>query len=105
MRLEPVLQQEGIDRVAARARPAQMRAMPHILDDLEHAVRHDSVHVLAHRDRGNQIVVALQNQRWGLQLLDHRTVVRQECRPRELLGDFRIRATEAVGQLFFAINV
>lgn len=57
------LREERVNCRGAGAWLAQMRTMADVLDYLQGAVGNDSVHVLTDCDWGNEILVALENER------------------------------------------
>ena len=78
---------------------AEMRAMPGCLHDYQLAARDVAMQPFPDRYRRNDIVAALQYERRGSQLHGVGPVIRHERDPAEVLGDLRIGAAEAVGQL------
>src|SRR5688572_16626916 len=96
MRLETFPAQKSIHRSRGRAGTTQVRAVTDVLDDIERAARQDAAHVLTYSLRRNQVVVALNDQRGHLQPGKLGAQIGEEGRARELLGDLRIRSTEAI---------
>jgi hypothetical protein len=93
------LRQERFDRVRTLGRRAHVRAVADVLDHVQLAVRKMAVQVIADRARRNDIVAALQDQGRYRRFRHVGPVVGQEGGAREVLGDVRIVAAEAGGQL------
>lgn len=77
-----------------------MRTVADIVHQGQLAIRHDCVEIFAHRDRRDQIIGGLQNKRRSRQARNVFSVIGHEGHPGELLGNFRVGTTEAIGQLF-----
>ena len=98
------LGQEGVDRLRALGRRAQVGTVPDVLDHVQGAGRQVAVQVVAHRTRGDQVVAALQDQGRHRRQRQVGAVVRQEGDAGEMLGDPGVVAAEAVGQFLAQVR-
>ena len=91
---------ERVDRRGDGVRGAEVGAVADVFDHAQGAAGQRRVQVLADRQRRDDVVGVLQDERARLQLGHVGAVIGKEGHPREMLGDLWICRAEAVAELF-----
>src|SRR6185437_6338852 len=88
--LHAQLSEKGVDCRGTGAGRAQVRTMADVLDHMQRAERHGSLHVFADRAWRDDVLAAVQDQRRRRVPWQDRTMIRKERDAGELSGDLGI---------------